>query len=158
MSDNVCVVITVGLIKLWCIITLNTQRKLETFNFMALEINVFIYCFVFVFTWSDFRRCWTSCHLLATYSILNPPLPPPIKHTAFQVEVVVYYYSCIDTNIHRAQHSTLMWTDTSNGWAAVFTAFDAVFVCTCKNKTLIVQYKQEITYRPCLISLLAQLQ
>lgn len=87
-----------------------------------------------------------------------PPIPPALKHIAFEVEVVAYYYSCIDTNIHSAQHSTLMWTDTSDWSVAVCTAFDACRLCTCKNKTLIVQYKQEITYRPCLILFLAQLQ
>ena len=100
---------------------------------MALEINVFIYCFVFLFTWSDRRRCWASCRLVATYSIRNFSHPPALKHIAFQVEVVAYYYSCIDTNIHSAQHSTLMWTDTSDWSVAVCTAFDARRVCSCKN-------------------------
>ena len=65
--------------KLLCIIMLNRQRKLETFSLKALEFNVLIYCFVFIFTWSDRRRCRTSCLLLATYSIRNPP-PSPLPH------------------------------------------------------------------------------
>lgn len=65
--------------KLLCIITLNRQRKLETFSLIALESNVFIYCFVFLFTWSDRRRCWTSCRLLATPLTVFAIPPPRIK-------------------------------------------------------------------------------
>ena len=72
----------------------------------------FFNCCVFVFTWSDCRRCWMSYHLLSTYSVWYVPSHPhpgptaALKHIAFQVEVVAYLYFCIGTNIHIAHHST----------------------------------------------------